>query len=244
MRWRRGSGSVIGWNVSSPTSSSTAATVTPPRGELDRATRSSGAGRRSVRLPIRGRGRRPSGSVAAASRSSMYGGSGISPMSSSRTGVQEHNLERVAGRRAGQDRRRRLPCSSTASRRCAAGGPGARAPPTTPVGAPGSSSSTSAAPPVARRSRSRAGSTRVSLTTRTSPGAAGREVGHAAVLGRRAPPVDQQTGRVAGLDRHLGDARRRQVVVEVVQPHPRQATDASAAVCHVLGRDDDRATAG
>ncbi len=77
-----------------------------------------------------------------------------------------------------------------------------------------------APPPVARCSRSRAGITLVSLTTTTSPGAQeAREVGDGAVLGRRAAPVDQQPGGVAWLDRHLGDPVRRQLVVELLQPH-------------------------
>ena len=46
-----------------------------------------------------------------------------------------------------------------------------------------------------------------------------REVGDGAVLGRRAPAVDEQPGRVAGLDRDLGDALGGKVVVEVRQPH-------------------------
>ena len=74
-----------------------------------------------------------------------------------------------------------------------------------------SSSSTSTAPPVALRRRSRAGMTRVSLTTSRSPGPTQRrQVGHRAVVGRGVRAgVDQQAGRVAGLDRHLGDGGRR-----------------------------------
>ena len=45
------------------------------------------------------------------------------------------------------------------------------------------------------------------------------QVGDGAVLGRRAPPVDEQAGGVAGLDRDLGDALGRQLVVEVVEAH-------------------------
>jgi hypothetical protein len=48
----------------------------------------------------------------------------------------------------------------------------------------------------------------------------GREVAHAAVLRRAVvATVHEQPGRVARLHRGLGDARRRQVVVEVVGVH-------------------------
>ena len=62
----------------------------------------------------------------------------------------------------------------------------------------GSSSSTSAAPPVARRPRSRTGSTRVSFsTTRSSAPQLVRQVTEQAVPGRPAGPGDQQPRAVA-----------------------------------------------
>ena len=45
------------------------------------------------------------------------------------------------------------------------------------------------------------------------------QVAHVAMLGRRAPPVDQQTRRVPRLDRVLGDALVGQLVVDVGESH-------------------------
>ena len=45
------------------------------------------------------------------------------------------------------------------------------------------------------------------------------ELGDRAVLGWGAAAVDEQARRVTGLDRQLGDALRRQVVVEVGEAH-------------------------
>ena len=140
----------------------------------------------------------------------MYGGSGTSPSAD-------------AGRRRSHRRRRRggppprsSPTSSrSVARRLSDGArraPAGSAAPAPPSGAVGrrSSSSTSTAPPVALRSRSRAG---------MHPGVVDhqqiaraderRQVGHRAVAGRRVRAgVDQQAGRVAGLDRLLRDGRR------------------------------------
>ena len=69
------------------------------------------------------------------------------------------------------------------------------------------------------------------------------QVGDGAVLGRRAPPVDEQAGGVARLDRHLGDARRRQLVVELVEAHAERVRTAGrcASIC---ARDDATRRAG
>ena len=65
----------------------------------------------------------------------------------------------------------------------------------------------------------------MSLTTTRSPGCEQLgQIADVAVLGRGAAPVDEQPGGVAWLDRHLGDQRRVEVVVEVLEAHQPQAT--------------------
>ena len=92
-----------------------------------------------------------------------------------------------------------------------------------------SSSSTSAVPPVSRRSRSRAGITRVSFSTSRSPARsrirAGR--GRGGARGAADATVDEQAGAVARLDRRLGDAVVGQLVVEVGDLHRPEATAAT-----------------
>ena len=84
---------------------------------------------------------------------------------------------------------------------------------------------------MARRTRSRAGMTRVSLTTTRSPGTQQvRQVADVAVRRRLGGTgVDQESRRVARLDRRLGDGGRWQVVVEVRQPHPDRVRSAAMA---------------
>ena len=81
-------------------------------------------------------------------------------------------------------------------------------------------------PPVARRKKARAGNTRVSLRTSTSPGRAGAPaaIREAAVL-ERAPAAadDEQSRGVARLERVLRDQVRRQLVVEVGEREPEVA---------------------
>ena len=102
----------------------------------------------------------------------------------------------------------------------------------------GSSSSTSAAPPPGRVKARRAGITRVSLTTTRSPrrSTPGQVADVAMVGGRRRAAVDEQAGRVAGLDGLLGDARRVEVVVEILQAHPSQARDGAGGSAEQPGR--------
>ena len=45
------------------------------------------------------------------------------------------------------------------------------------------------------------------------------QIGDVAVLRRRVTPVDEELGSVAWFDRNLGDARRVERVVEVLQAH-------------------------
>ena len=159
----------------------------------------------------------------------MYGGSGISPCAASRSSGSPSpssvDGERVAGLGAPPTRtsvdavvgeqllarpqlarraHERLPDPSLRHRR-------------------GSSSSTSAAPPLARvqAQASRDHPRVVDHEQVARPQQVG-QIAHVAVL-RVAPSaaVDEQAGRVARLDRGLGDARVGQVVVEVAEPHGR-----------------------
>ena len=87
----------------------------------------------------------------------------------------------------------------------------------------GSSISTSAAPPVTCRSGSRAGITRVWLTTKRSPGPEDLgQIGDAPMPGvERRPVIDEQppARRRAARSARLRDSIRRQLVVEVVEAH-------------------------
>ena len=72
------------------------------------------------------------------------------------------------------------------------------------------------------------------------------QVADVAVLRRGAATVDEQPGGVAWLDRLLGDQRRVEVVVEVLEAHQRQATvachgrQAVPTACRLGGRRDGR----
>ena len=86
--------------------------------------------------------------------------------------------------------------------------------------------------------------TLVSLTTTTSPSR--QQLGQ---LSHRPMPrwggaaVDEQAGGVARLDRHLGDARRRQVVVELLEAHDARVRIATCAtICRVTTQRDDAVT--
>ena len=94
-------------------------------------------------------------------------------------------------------------------------------------------------PPPARRPKSRAGITRVSLSTSRSPGPQqARQVAHPGMpLG--AVAVEHQQAALAARRGLLGDARRRQVVVEVAGQHRRALDDrdlAQHAARHRRGR--------
>ena len=70
------------------------------------------------------------------------------------------------------------------------------------------------------------------------------EVGDGAVLGGPAPAVDEQPGGVARLDRDLGDALGRQVVVELVEPHRSQGTNDVPRSAPVTTQRDEQVTIG
>ena len=81
---------------------------------------------------------------------------------------------------------------------------------------------TSIRPPVARWKKLRAGNTRVSLRTSTSPArrSAGRSEKTRSSSGACIAPRDEQPRSVARLDRRLGDKPLRQLVVEIGQSEP------------------------
>ncbi len=164
---------LIGWNVSSPTTSSTVAVAIPR------------AASRSNSSPVKCRP-----AVGAAADPGVRGEHGLVPIGITETlgdvgrqwhltvTVQQHDRvvvtdefhpERVAGRGplAHPHERQLVRLQDLADGELAAGT--YERFPRAPVGVPGSSSSTSAAPPVARRSRRRAGITRVSFSTSRSP---------------------------------------------------------------------------
>ena len=155
----------------------------------------------------------------------------------------EARRERVAGRRAPDDRGDRRAVGRRAAPRRARSRRAGRTSASHVVDPVASSSSTSTAPPVARRRR---------RPRRQHPGvvddddvAGAQEIGKVGdrpVVGRRAPPVDEQPGSVARLDRHLGDALRRQLVVELLQPHAVTATGYECAT--ICARDDQARRAG
>ena len=236
MRWVNGSCSVIGANVSRPTTSSTVAQSDAPRprsavehavGEVQP------GGRRRRRRRLVGE----DGLVALGiverrvdvRRQRQSRRTAASDVERVVVTEQRHD-ERVAGRRAGSDLddrsarrvvRARVPGGSLRAGRTSASHDRRSA-------SRGSSSSTSLAPPVARRRRSRAGITRVSLTTSRSPGSQQfGEIADVTMFRRRVAPVDEQPSGVTWFDRHLGDQRRVEVVVEVLEAHDRQATVAA-----------------
>ena len=228
MRCSRGSSALTGWNVSRPTTSSTRGDRRPRRRRAGR------AARRVKCSPAVGRGRRAgfaaytvwyrsgrSSRVVDVRRQRHLAVLGEQRQRLDR--ADELDVERVAGLRARH--RSTITGRPSAVEQLARRRGSLRAGRTSASQwrrprSSGSSSSTSAAPPV--------------CPLQTQPGrdhlgvvddhdVAGpqqaRQVGDGAVLGRRAPPVDEQPGGVARLDRHLGDALGRQLVVELLQPH-------------------------
>ena len=228
---RAGRASVTGWNVSRPTASSTAWTATPRRViALDQLGGQVQAGRR------RGGRARPAG---------VDGLVALGPIEAGRDVRRQRHLADPLERR-----RQRCSCTrnvSPASVRPStvatlAPSPSNRSSPARRrragrtiashvIASSDSSSRTSTAPPVARRSRSRAGRTRgIVDDDHVTRAHEIREVGHGAMVRRRAPPVDEQASGISRLDRHLRNAVRRQLVVELLQPHRRHATNGHADV--------------
>ena len=83
--------------------------------------------------------------------------------------------------------------------------------------------------------------TRVSLTTSRSPAPSRSGRSRDVAVRRAAGPARGRRagGPRRGARRRLGDGRRRQVVVEVVEPHGGEATAvADAVTCSRDGRDD------
>ena len=158
----------------------------------------------------------------------MYGGSGVTPAvsRSSSTGPEQRlvTTQRPSPSACSQRGATRPPRARRRAPRRSADGHAA-APPSTqarsasPVGR---RNSTSMRPPLARRKKLRAGNTRVSLRTSTSPArsSAGQLANGAVLDGSRETVEDEQAGRVARLDGLLGDELRRQLVVEVRRAAP------------------------
>ena len=237
-----GSSSVTGRNVSRPTTSST-------RRDVDRRRRPSPAKHGVGEVQAGGRRGGRSGPCGVhglvavgvgRAGSWMYGGSGISPCSSSTSRASRSpssvDHERVAGVGAATHdaprRCRRRP--SNVRRRRAAAAPGARAPPTCRRrGVGGSSSSTSAAPPGRGEAQAGRDHPRVVDDDEVARRAAARAVADVAVA--RAAPTAR--GRRAGGPRRAARsasgrcASGRQVVVETPPgaPEPRFRDSAPAA---------------
>ena len=173
MRWSRGSRALTGWNVSSPTTSSTATRADPDR--LDAADELGGEVETGGGCRGRGRARwrRRSGSARGRRAGADVGRQGDLAVRrraarSGRRHSSTRNVSPAGGARPDHDQRSSVGRRQHVTRAQPAGRADQRLPaPSSAV--TGSSRSTSAAPPVARRNRSRAGITLLSLTTTTSP---------------------------------------------------------------------------
>jgi hypothetical protein len=221
---------LIGWNVSSPTTSST---VTVRR---RRSASRSNSSRREVQAGRGCRGRAglagEDGLVAigVARRSSMYGGSGISPWRSSSATGRRHRSARPRTCRPPacappSDTSGTSPLSNRSPTRSFAPGRTKRLP--------------DPAVGVTRLQQQHfgrsPGRTAQPEPRRDDPGLVEHEqvpgaqqlgqVGDATVLGRCAPPIDEQPRGVTRLDRCLRDPIVRQLVVEVGELHPAEANE-------------------
>ena len=224
MWWSSTLSTSIGRNVPSPTISSTSATCDPALGEPVEQLRREvePGGRRRRRLGLRADG--VDGLVALRVGQRLVDVGRQRHLARRLDAVEQVDLVRRSPARRAARRHRGPRRPSTVSTlgvgrdgagpcRAAPGGPDAPGPPRW-SGCAARAAAPRPLPRWASRSRSRAGSTRVVLTTSRSPGSSrsgrSRTWRCSAPVGR----VDQQPGRVAGLDRVLGDARLRQVVVE------------------------------
>ena len=225
MRWSSGSGSVTGWNVSRPTTSSTGHDLDPrsPDAVEQRRGEVQAGGRRRCRAGLGGVHRLVAvGPVEAAVDVGRQWHLAVPGEQLERIVVaRQLDRERVAGGGARADHgdghavesEQRLAAAEAAGRpdQCLPRAPGRvarleqqdlRRPAGGPVQAePGRDD------PRLVDHDDVAGAQQIG------------ELGHGAVLGRRAPPVDEQAGRVPWFDRHLGDAILRQLVVELVEAH-------------------------
>ena len=220
---------VIGRNVSSPTTSSTWWTV-PPARRCRRAPQVSGEVRRWAPRPTPDAPRTPSGSARDRSSAAvMYGGSGTRPArfrASSRS-VPASGIGRtsrwpsprsspISNRSAPTAERTTSPAVSFRDGRHSASHHPARSGSDT-----GSNNRTSPVPPVARVMATRAGSTRVSLTTTTSPGriSDGRSRTNRWSGGASGPRSTRSRAASRGSIGRLRDRLVGKLVVELVGAH-------------------------
>ena len=141
----------------------------------------------------------------------MYGGSGASPAGS----PSSWRSQRPSRQRLDEPHGPQLFALSEG------GGLGRTRPSQAPFSPNRSTSRTSTAPPVARRSRSRAGTTRESFTTASSPArTSGRSRKVRCSIAPALAAVHEEPGRVARLDRTLRDELLRKLVVEERSVHP------------------------